>query len=55
MWNRHGKGEIEYYSEDGRIEKGSWVKDNKQGEFQVIYKDETTHKVLYKDDEIVEQ
>ena len=55
MRNKHGKGEEEFYSEDGRIEKGSWVKSDKQGEFEVIYKDGTTHKVMYKDDEIVEE
>ena len=55
MWKRHGKGKYEYYSEDGRIERGSWVYDKKQGEFEVTYKDGTTHKVMYKNDEIVEQ
>ena len=50
-----GKGEVEYYSEDGRIERGSWVNYNKQGEFEVTYKDGTTHKVMYKDNERVEQ
>ena len=55
MYMRHGKGEYEYYSEDGRIEKGSWVDNKRQGEFQVTYKDGTTHKVMYKDDERVEQ
>ena len=55
MWNYHGKGEREYYSEDGRIEKGSWVKDFKQGEFEVTYKDGTKQMVMYKDDERVEQ
>ena len=54
MWDLHGKGEMEYYS-DGRIEKGSWVDHWKQGEFEVTYKDGTTHKVMYKDDERVEQ
>ena len=52
MW--HGKGEVEYY-EDGRIEKGEWVDDIKQGEFEVTYKDGTTQMVMYKDDERVEQ
>ena len=46
---KHGKGEEEFYSEDGRIEKGSWVNGDKQGEFEVTYKDGTTHKVMYKD------
>ena len=55
MWNKHGKGEWEYYSEDGRIEKGSWVKEKKQGEFEVTYKDGTTHKVNYEDGKRVEQ
>ena len=41
----------EYYSEDGRIEKGSWVDGYKQGEFEVTYKDGTTQKVMYEDDE----
>ena len=54
MRDYHGKGEWEYYK-DGRIEKGSWVNDLKQGEFEVTYKDGTTHKVMYKDDERVEQ
>ena len=54
MSDWHGKGEYEYY-EDGRIEKGSWVNGYKQGEFEVTYKDGTTHKVMYKDDEIVEE
>ena len=56
-WNMsdfHGKGELEYYSEDGRIEKGSWVKHKRRGEFEVTYKDGTTHKVMYKNDKIVE-
>ena len=43
----HGKGEMEYYSEDGRIEKGSWVGNKEQGEFEVTYKDGTTQKVMY--------
>ena len=55
MFDLHGKGELEYYSEDGRIEKGSWVNHKKQGEFQVIFKDGTTHKVMYKDDKRVEE
>ena len=50
----HGKGEMEYY-EDRRIEKGSWVYDKKQGKFEVTYKDGTTHKVMYKNDERVEE
>ena len=54
MWNKHGKGEYEYY-EDGRIEKGSWVDGKKQGEFEVTYKDGTTHKVMYKDGKRVEE
>ena len=54
MLSRHGKGEYEYYS-DGRIEKGSWIKGYEQGEFEVTYKDGTTHKVMYKDGEIVEE
>ena len=52
MSDRHGKGEYEYYR-NGRIERGSWVDDKKQGEFEVTYKDGTTHKVMYKDDERV--
>ena len=55
MDNKHGKGEYEHYSEDGRIEKGSWVNDKKQGEFEVTYKDGTTHKVMYKKDKRVEE
>ena len=54
MWGLHGKGEIEYYS-DGRIEKGSLVNGKRQGEFEVTYKDGTTHMVMYKDDKRVEQ
>ena len=54
MWKRHGKGEEEYYS-DGRIEKGSWVDDKRQGEFEVTYKDGTTQKDMYEDDKRVEQ
>ena len=54
MHSYHGKGEMEYYS-DGRIEKGSWVNYNKQGEFEVTYKDGTTHKVMYKDGKRVEE
>ena len=54
MDNYHEKGEYEFYSEDGRIEKGSWVNGDEQGEFEVTYKDGTTHKVMYEDDEIVE-
>ena len=54
MYNCHGKGEFEYY-EDGRIERGSWVNNQKQGEFEITYKDGTTQKVMYKDDEIVEE
>ena len=54
MIKKHGKGEIEYY-EDGRIERGSWVKGKKQGEFEVTYKDGTTHKVMYKDHKRVEE
>ena len=54
MGNNHGKGEYEYY-EDGRIERGSWVKDKRQGEFEVTYKDGTKQMVMYKDDEIVEE
>ena len=50
----HGKGEYEYYL-DGRIEKGSWVYDKKQGEFEVTYKDGTKHKVMYKNNKRVEQ
>ena len=55
MWKIHGKGEKEYYLEDGRIERGSWINDKKQGEFEVTYKDGTTHNVMYKDDERVEE
>ena len=55
MWKFHGKWEMEYYSEDGRIEKGSWVNEKRQGEFEVTYKDGTTHKVMYKNGERVEQ
>ena len=55
MDKKHGKGEYEYYDEDGRIEKGSWVKRKKQGEFEVTYKDGTTHKVMYKNDKRVEE
>ena len=55
MENWHGKGEEEYYSEDGRIEKGSWVDGHKLGEFEITYKDGTTHKVMYKDNWRVEQ
>ena len=51
----HGKGEEEYYSQDGRIEKGEWVDDKKQGEFEVTYKDGTKQMVMYKDDERVEE
>ena len=50
----HGKGEEEYY-EDGRIERGSWVNDNEQGEFEVAYKDRTTQMVMYKDGKRVEE
>ena len=53
MGDYHGKGEMEYYEEDGRIEKGSWVNDKKQGEFEVTYKDGTTHKVMYKNKDYV--
>ena len=55
MYNYHGKGEWEYYSEDGRIERGSRVNGYEQGEFEVTYKDGTTHKVMYEDGERVEQ
>ena len=55
MYMRHGKGEWEYYSEDGRIEKGSWANGSRQGEFEVTYKDGTTQKVMYKDGKRVEQ
>ena len=51
----HRKGEWEYYDEDGGIEKGEWVDDDKQGEFEVTYKDGTTQKVMYKDDKRVEE
>ena len=54
MSKKHGKGEYEYYDEDRRIEKGSWVDHKEQGEFEVIYKDGTTHKVMYKNGERVE-
>ena len=55
MVKYHGKGEYEYYSSDGRIEKGSWVNGDKQGEFEVTYKDGATQMVMYKDDERVEE
>ena len=55
MGDWHGKGEYEYYDEDGRIEKGEWVDHWRQGEFEITYKDGTTQKVMYKDDERVEQ
>ena len=55
MDNKHGKGKMEYYSEDGRIEKGSWVKNKEQGEFEVIYKDGTTQKIMYKDGKRVKE
>ena len=55
MGYKNGKGEMEYYSEDGRIEKGEWVDGDKQGEFEVTYKDGTTHKVMYEDGERVEE
>ena len=55
MMKKHGKGEMEYYSEDGRIERGEWVDDKKQGEFEVTYTDGATHKVMYKDNERVEE
>ena len=55
MGDWHGKGEWEYYSEDGRIERGLLVNRKKQGEFEVTYKDGTTQMVMYKDDEIVEE
>ena len=51
----HGKGEYQYYSEDGKIEKGSWVDDQRQGEYEVTYKDRTTHKVMYEKDKRVKQ
>ena len=43
------------YHEDGRIERGSWVDDKKQGEFEVTYKDGTIQKVMYKDHKRVEE
>ena len=52
---KHGKGEMEYYSEDGRIEKGEWVMWFKQGEFEVTYEDGTKQMVMYKDDWRVEE
>ena len=52
---RHGKGEMECYSEDGRIEKGSCVDDWMQGEFEVTYKDGTTQMVMYKDNKRVKE
>ena len=55
MGDYHGKGEHEYYSEDGRIEKGSWIDGDKQGEFEVTFKDGTTHKVMYKDHKRVDE
>ena len=55
MLNYHGKGEMEYCSSDGRIEKGSWVNHKKQGEFEVTYKDGTTNMVMYEDGKRVEQ
>ena len=55
MDKKHGKGEMEYYSEDGRIERGSWVNRKKQGEFEVTYKDGTKQMVMYKDDKRVEE
>ena len=55
MGKFHGKGEFEYYDEDGRREKGLWVNYKKQGEFEVTYEDGTAQKVMYKDDEIVEE
>ena len=55
MMKKHGKGEFEFYSEDGRIEKGSWVDNKRQGEFEVTYKDGTTHKVMYNNGKRVEQ
>ena len=54
MNKRHGKGEEEY-SSDGRIERGSWVDDDKQGEFEVTYTDGTKQMVMYKDGERVEE
>ena len=51
MGKNDGKGEYEY-SEDGRIEKGSWVKNWKQGEFEITYKDGTTQKVMYENEDI---
>ena len=54
MFVYYGKGEEEYY-EDGRIERGSWDNDKKQGEFEVTYKDGTKQMVMYKDDERVEE
>ena len=54
MNKKHGNGEMEYY-EDGRIEKGSWVHRYEQGEFEVTFKDGTTHKVMYKDNKRVDE
>ena len=55
MDNYHEKGEYEFYSEDGRIERGSWVDGDMQGEFEVTYKDGTKQMVMYKDGKRVEQ
>ena len=45
-----GKGEYEYY-EDGRIEKGLWVHNDKQGEFECYDQNGTlTYTKVYKDD-----
>ena len=54
MWKRHGKGEWEFYK-SGRIEKGSWVDHKEQGEFEVICKDGTTQKIMYKDGKRIEE
>ena len=48
MGRRHGKGEFEYYEDDGRIEKGEWVNGDKQGEFECYDQTKTlTHRKIY--------
>ena len=46
---KHGQGKYEY-GEDRRIEKGEWVEDKKNGEFEYELEDGTIVKKIYNED-----
>ena len=47
--SKYGQEKYEYY-EDGRVEKGEWVEDKKNGELECKLEDVTIVKNIYNED-----